>query len=391
MWKQHTTSTATCYHYLLTLPKYTLWWQLGLGAVILLMALCMAMAIWLPPSLCGLHPVSVTGDQVRAFLNDTTPNPDPKKFRTNSPGLALFNCLALPSTNYFNANGLRQMRDEVAGQGGFDKVRTHAWQVQSVFNLPLARRAIVLGWLSWQDLGILAEDQIENTHSELSRYFSGEHWDRLMTRCEVWSWVGSERFDATRIQSDGLAQLRLLRSVGCLDVVDREKLVQQIASVQVLSGNPPGQPPMHNWRDVRGLFFTPCWPALQDTYTSLAALEILGGLDKIDREQCIRGILRRHWGKGYFTSPFSGGYNEYHIRGDARDTIAAFESLRILGALDRVRDLEKWQFRPYRFGTAKGQLTWCDVEAWVCQQRFEKILQEHRDHPDAPYRSLLEP
>lgn len=371
--------------------KQALWWQLGLGATILLMALCMAMAIWQPPSLSGLHPVSVTGDQVRAFLNDTTPNPDPKKFRTNSPGLALFTCMALPSTNLFNANGLRQMRDEVIGQGGFDKVRTHAWQVQSVFYLPLARRAIALGWLTWQDFGIQPADSVESTRSELSRYFSGDHWDRLMTRCEAWSWVGSERFDATRIQSDGLAQLWLLRSIGCLGVVDREKLVQQIASVQVLSGNPPGQPPMHDWRDVRGLFFTPCWPALQDTYTSLAALEILGGLDKIDREQCIRGILRRHRGKGYFTSPFSGGYNEYHIRGDARDTIAAFESLRILGALDRVRDLEKWQFRPYRYGIAKGQLTWCDVEAWVCQQRFEKLLQEHRDHPTAPFRSLLEP
>ncbi len=102
---------------------------------------------------------------------------------------------------------------------------------------------------------------------------------------------------------------------------------------------PPGNPPIHDWKDVRGLFFTPCSPALQDTYFSLAALELLGGLNQIDREACIKGILKQHRGKGYFISPDSGGFNEYHIDGNARDTFAAFESLRILGALDRVKDL----------------------------------------------------
>ena len=147
---------------------------------------------------------------------------------------------------------------------------------------------------------------------------------------------------------------------------------------------------MHDWKDVRGLFFTPCFPALQDTYFSLAALEILGGLDKINREACIQGILRRHQGKGFFTSPDSGGFNEYHIDGSARDTIAAFESLRILGGLDRVKDLDKWQFRPQRRGVPRNQLTWGDVEAWVCQQRLKQIISERKDAPRKPFGSLLE-
>lgn len=129
--------------------------------------------------------------------------------------------------------------------------------------------------------------------------------------------------------------------------------------------------------------------AFQDTYLSLAALELLGGLDQIDREQCIQGILRLHRGKGFFTSPNSGGFNEYHIEGDARDTIAAFEALRILGALDRVKDLERWQFRPQRRGVPQGQLCWQDIEAWVAQQRLGKILQARKEHPQAPVRSLL--
>lgn len=142
---------------------------------------------------------------------------------------------------------------------------------------------------------------------------------------------------------------------------------------------------------MRGLFFTPSFPALQDTYCSVAALEIAGGLDRIDREACIAGILRRHQGKGFFTSPQSGNYNEYGIEGNAKDTFCAFETLRILGALDRVKDLDHWQFRVRHSRSAEGILTWNDVEAWVCQQRFERFLRERKENPQAPPRSLLEP
>jgi G:T/U-mismatch repair DNA glycosylase len=81
--------------------------------------------------------------------------------------------------------------------------------------------------------------------------------------------------------------------------------------------------------------------------------------------------------------------SEYHIDGSARDTIAAFESLRLLGALDRVKDLDQWKFRPQRGGVAKGQLTWHDAEAWVCQQRLARIVRERKENPQRPYSSLM--
>jgi hypothetical protein len=59
-------------------------------------------------------------------------------------------------------------------------------------------------------------------------------------------------------------------------------------------------------------------------------------------------------------------------------------------ALNRVKDLGRWQFRPQRRGLAKGQLAWDEVEAWVCQQRLEKILREREKSPQAPVRSLLQ-
>jgi hypothetical protein len=59
-------------------------------------------------------------------------------------------------------------------------------------------------------------------------------------------------------------------------------------------------------------------------------------------------------------------------------------------ALNRVKDLERWQFRPQRRGVAKGQLAWNDVEAWVCQQRLEKLLRARKENPQAAVRSLLQ-
>jgi hypothetical protein len=137
---------------------------------------------------------------------------------------------------------------------------------------------------------------------------------------------------------------------------------------------------------------------LQDTYHSLAILEILSALDRIDRDACIDTLLRLHLGAGDFASPSPGGYNEYKIDGTARDTIAAYESLRILGALDRIGDWGTWLFRvkasqPSKPAAEAGirNLTWDEVEARLCQQRLNRILHERETNPQATMRSLLEP
>ena len=371
--------------------KATRWWRFYIGASVVLMVAALSLQFWQPPWMAGLKPVRATEAEVRAFLNDTAPNPNPKTFKFNSSGLAIFTCMVLPSTNLYSPEGLRAMRDEVAEGGGFDswKESIRIGRDVLLFNAPLARRAVVDGWISWSDLGIQPADAAASLRADQLQMYPPDKWEHILNPNQSWSWVKEQKFNVMRIQLDGVTQLRLLQSVNCLDLTAGEKLIRQIASVQTLSGTPPGQPPIHDWRDVRGLFFTPGHPALQDTYYSLAALEILGGLDRIDREACIKGILRRHRGKGWFTSPNSGGINEYHIDGSARDTIAAYESLRILGALDRVKDLAQWQFRPQRAGVAKGQLTCQDVEAWVCQRRLERIVRQRQENPQTPPASLL--
>ncbi len=373
------------------------WWRLFIGASIALMMPAILLPFWHSAWLDGLKPVNLTEAQVRQFLSLVNTNPNPVIDHRQpafawDPCMPLFSSLVLPGTNLFTPRGIQAVRDTVAGDGGFEAWRNSSFRAQSIFNAPLPARALTAGWLSWNDLGIGTEDAAAAVRTNHWMWMnSREHWDYFLAREKAWSWVKQQRFEVMQIQLGGLTDLQLLHDINCLDLIDREKLIQQIASAQILSSTPPGQPPLHDWKDMRGLFFTPCYPALQDTYYALAALQILGGLDRIDREQCVRGILRVHRGKGFFTSPESGGFNEYHIEGDAQDTIAAFESLRILSALDQVKDLDQWKFRPQRRRVAANEVTWRDIEAWVAQQRLEKILREHKQHPSAPFRSLLEP
>ena len=151
---------------------------------------------------------------------------------------------------------------------------------------------------------------------------------------------------------------------------------------------------MRDAKPLHGLFFQGCVDPLHDTYESLVVLEKLGRLNQVDREACIAGILRFYSGEGRFVWPGNDPIRLFV--GDARDTFAAFESLRILGALDRVKDLDKWKFRPFMATRTPADggpriANWFEIEAWVCQQRLEKILREHMANPAAPYRSLLEP
>lgn len=386
-------------------------WRKRILLVLLVLILGLTGLRWFnPPWIAGMKPVSVTDAQVHGFFSLINTNPNPlikeivggregwsQKGFLWDPSIALLTCLVLPETNLLPASAIQAIRDSVAGGDGFEVWKQSPNRVQSVNSSGLPRRALTCGWIDWRDLNLQPSDLHDYLHTNRYDSYSREHWDYFLARYSSWSWVKSERHEVLRINDGGVTQLRLFRDANSLDLVDREKLIVHIASVQALVVPPPGQPPIHDLKSVHGLFFTPCFPALQDTYFSLAALELLGGLNQIDREACIQGILKQHHGKGYFTSPASGGFNEYHIDGSARDTLAAFESLRILGALDRVKDLEHWQFRIKSNRASKPDAggvrtpTWDEIEAWVCQQRLTRIIQERKDNPNAPFRSLLEP
>jgi len=190
------------------------------------------------------------------------------------------------------------MRTNLLVGSGLTPQIKEEWKTATLCSSQLASRAIVggAGWIGWDDVNLKPQDVTEYIHGNQEANHLQLKLEFLLTREKAGSWVDNKGWDVQRAGSLTLFQLRWLREVKCLDLVDRAKLIQQIASVQALSASvPPGQPTLHDWRDVRGLFFTPGWPVLEDTYYSVASLEILGGLDKIDREECIRGILPASW------------------------------------------------------------------------------------------------
>jgi len=369
----------------------TRWWKRILVGWIVLAVPLLVLLYLQPPWLEGMKPVNVTEQEIRTTLAGLTNTPSSLAYADGSPYLGFTFSFVLPTKDYFTPAALAVVRQTTFQHAGFHGQRDAQVRLQYLDHLDV-QKAILLGWVDWSDVGLTPADAAKY----LRQKKSADKW-RLLTQGTSWSWMTQERFPVMRLHDYGLTKLHWLQRLDCLDLLGSEQFIQQITATQVLSGTPaPGQPPIHDWKNVRGLFHTPSWPVLQDTYRSLRALEILGGLNRIDREACIQGILQHHQGRGYFTSPAPGGYNEYKIEGDARDTFCAYEALRLLNALDRVTDLDRWQFRLPRRSRSDAsaitrKVTWEEIEAWVCQQRFAHVLREHKANPQLPRHSLLTP
>jgi hypothetical protein len=168
-------------------------------------------------------------------------------------------------------------------------------------------------------------------------------------------------------------------------------LSENLARQQILSkGIPAGNRQDVDARLLHGTFMTLGQDPLQDTWQALVILDAAGKLDRVDREACIEGILRFHYGKGLFGSIRK--KDGLVIFGSTRDTFCAFESLRMLGGLGRVKDLERWRFRPlWTAGEGEPEVSWFQVEAWVCEKRLQRIVRERESDSSARGRSLLEP
>jgi hypothetical protein len=260
---------------------------------------------------------------------------------------------------------------------------------------PDLQRAIAGGWFTAEDLGVSAESIRQTIINSSAR--QKNLWFNLKPRAVAVGAPGKYRpAGYTVLPTPELARkVACLEKLGCLEVLDKQPFVDLLIQHQIVSGLlPSGRRPLADTSILNGLFFTMCNDPIRDTYDALFILEKLGGLNRVDREACIKGILRFHQGRGRFRAPDS--EHDLAIFGEARDTIAAYESLRMLGGLDRIKDLKKWEFRPVFSNQNKvfnevRVATWDEMEAWVCQQRLQKILSEHQASPSAPWRSLLEP
>ncbi len=360
-----------------------------LGAMFLLIGLTSFKQPWME----GMKPVSISEAQVRTALARYDADSHQKNSLSNGLVYALSFNFVLPPTNLMTPDTLQSIRSNISAYEGVPIDATNRADLDclnhSMLALPLAN-----GWFAASGVG-----WDTNAVARIIKQRATNEWQfgllsLGMGNCRV----DEKEFSMVQLSTRAIEHLRWLRDRGGLEFVERDRLVSYIVSLQVLSGDSSGnRPALNNWRDLNGLFYIPGWPTIKDTYYALAALEILGGLDRIDREACVKRILKFHQGKGFFTPPDTDEKWNLQIRGDAQDTLCAFESLRILGALDRVKDLEKWQFRVKSNRASKPDSngvrtpTWEEIEAWVCQQRLERILRERKENPSAPIRSLLDP
>jgi RNA polymerase sigma-70 factor (ECF subfamily) len=371
--------------------RATRWQRIILGAAVGLMIVAMIALSWRTPLLSQLHPVSITEAQVREAFANYAAHGDHTNSLNNGLAYALSFNFVLPPTNLMTPEALQAIVADISTHIGFPVAATNHSNLERLdrflLALPLAH-----GWFGGNGVGLDPKAVTRELKQRDTNEWKFGVLALSLRQCNH----GGESFSMVQLDTRSLAQLRWLHDQNSLDFVERDRLINHLVSLQVLSGAAVGKrPPIRNWRDLHGLFYMPGWSPLKDTYCSLAALEILGGLDRIDREACITRILKLHRGKGHFAPPRTEEEWRLQIRGDAQDTFCAFESLRILGALDRVKDLEKWQFRitSRRASVADANgvrtPTWEEIEAWVCQQRLKRILEERKTNPTEPVRSLL--
>jgi RNA polymerase sigma-70 factor, ECF subfamily len=172
--------------------------------------------------------------------------------------------------------------------------------------------------------------------------------------------------------------------IDCMDVVDREWIVERYVAVQVLPGQAirPEYPQFD--RDLaNGLFdFGHC--GLQETFAAVWTLDMLGALDQIDKEACIEGVLRFHEGRGKFRAS---GDDNIHTSGTSDNTYYAMEILRILDAWDRVPDFKRWHI-PSRYVSdwflkmipgIKDNTTFSSmhVHEWIAQLHLEELRDQY--------------
>jgi hypothetical protein len=172
-------------------------------------------------------------------------------------------------------------------------------------------------------------------------------------------------------------RLACLKELGCLDLVDEDRIATTIASMQVTQNweLPEGFKAINVEKGV-GLFHNG-WCSLRETRGTLWALQILGRLDLVDREACLDAILRFHKGKGVFRADHR--KDGIHIYGNEDDTFHAMESLAILDGLDHVKDFDQWKFKPETSSQKKNGewqhrlVTAAAIKSWAYQLRLEEI------------------
>jgi RNA polymerase sigma-70 factor (ECF subfamily) len=364
--------------------------MVGLGVLILGLAVY---ALWrdrfnFPTQGRRLKPVSLTENEVRHALAQL-PLDDRETWQAFDYFLE-YGGLTFPPKELFTAEaweGVQQHTWSQVHRHGMKADPDPRRMLQILFDFQDFQRAVLAGIITLPEL---ASQGI--TPSVVRDYLAGlspSQFARLTCPQEIP--VTGRNY--TALEVEWLShRLRVIQLFNCLDLVDAGPIITRLRAHQVIAGNSlEGRRPIPDRSLVQGLFHCLGSAPLRDTYHSLVILSLLGGLDRIDREACVAGILRFHHSKGLFGSFRKN--DDLFFLGDAHDTFYAYESLRMLNALDRVKDLDQWRFRPLKeppafAGEPMSDVTWLAIEAWLYQQGLYQFIEARKQNPQLTPPSL---
>jgi hypothetical protein len=89
---------------------------------------------------------------------------------TCSPDMALFTCILLPETNLFTPHGLQMMHESIFN--GADPQAQDKSRNLGLGEAPLAKRALLAGWIGWPDLNLTPEDISKEIHQDRTSIIS---------------------------------------------------------------------------------------------------------------------------------------------------------------------------------------------------------------------------
>ena len=368
------------------------WRRAFLGGAAVLMIVLGVAGYWQerfhPPQFRHLQAVAVGEAAVRAALRGLERNPKAEPAAWQLVDLWSGAVIALPPKALFADSVWRRVAAQVASwpESEFTDDQREALLRRLMWDDRL-QRALASGFLTRQDL-----EERGVTSRSLREYLTSlplSECHSLLTLASETTVINGERVAGWAVEKLTW-RLHVLEEFGCLDLVERTKIIDEITRCQVLPGHTvASERPARHRRDLRGLFQTRGWDPLRETYGALSCLSLLGGLDRIDRESCVHGILRFHLRQGLFGPPPRSV--SMHSAGGAQGTFYGYESLRMLEALDGVRSLESWVFRTdaRSHPASNDVVTASELEAWLYQQRLNNFLAKRKSSPATPAPSLL--
>ncbi|MBL9137873.1 MAG: RNA polymerase sigma factor [Verrucomicrobiales bacterium] len=328
-------------------------------------------------SAAALSPTSLTPEVAQrsmARLSVVRNTDSARLWRELSAGLSTSD--VLPPGDWFSPDGLSRLRSNLLVSTMRQVDGTEAYVDMALGHCRI-QKALVHGWITTNDLLVYGINTATIRRTAAS--WEKNHRDR---RLGLETSSVAQRTNLTVLNVDDLRwRMEMLRVYGCLDLVQRDAVVNTLLAHQVVDGRsrPAGRRTDLDVDAWRGLFATAGWSPIDETSAAVAVLGMLGALDRVDRVACLNGLLRYHYGQGKF-GPLD-PTKDVFISASPLTTLRVLETFHAFGALHEIADLDQWDFwlpKGLDSTPAEGSsrdLVWGEIEAVLGRQHLALLRQ----------------